>query len=368
MKKIKSIAIIAVTLVMLFGLAIWALAAPDEDVSKAERRKLAQAPELTAESVFSGEYMSDLETYFLDQFPLRDSWRTLKAVMRFDVFRQLENNGVYLAGDQVCKLEYPLKEDQVIYGANKINELVDTILDGMDVYYAVVPDKNYYAAPAYGMPHMDYDRMLELLAEQVDSRVQYVDLFGLLPLDDYYRTDPHWRQDHILPVAQTLTDAMGLGVDLTTPAGGFRPKTLEPFYGVYFGQSALNVEPDTLTYLTSDATDAATMTGVEFEGTWPVYTTDKFTGMDGYDVFAGGAQAILTIESPNAQTDKELIIFRDSYGSSIAPLFLEGYSKVTLIDLRYVATSLLEQFVEFDDQDVLFLYSTSLLNSAMLLK
>ena len=110
------------------------------------------------------------------------------------------------------------------------------------------------------------------------------------------------------------------------------------------------------------------MTSIEFDGEKPVYTVDKFEGVDGYDVFASGAQAILTIESPLAQTDKELIIFRDSYGSSIAPLLLEGYSKITLIDLRYVATDFLGQFVSSTEQDVLFLYSTSILNSGMLLK
>ena len=59
----------------------------------------------------------------------------------------------------------------------------------------------------------------------------------------------------------------------------------------------------------------------------------------------------------------------DSFGSAISPLFLEGYSKITLIDLRYVASQLLPEFVTFhENQDVLFLYSTSLLNSGMLLK
>lgn len=90
--------------------------------------------------------------------------------------------------------------------------------------------------------------------------------------------------------------------------------------------------------------------------------------MDGYDVFCAGAQSVVTIESPLAKTDRELILFRDSFGSSLAPLFLEGYRRVTLVDLRYLSSSLLEQFVDFHGQDVLFLYSTSLLNSGMLLK
>lgn len=365
-RKVKSIAILVVTLGLFFGLGIWSLAAPDAEVSRAERRKLEQAPELSLQSVFSGTYMTDLETYLLDQFPLRDTWRTLKAVVRFDVFRQLDNNGIYLSGDSVCKMETELKEDQIQYAAEKINEVMETYLDGMPVYWAVVPDKNVYAAG--DRPQLDTGRMLELMQQTVNPQATYVDLFGLLSLDDYYRTDTHWRQEAILPVAQALGDTMGLPVDLSAPVGGFTQHTLEPFYGVYFGQSALNVPPDTLCYLTSEATDVAVMTGLEFEGERPVYDPTAIDGMDGYNVFAGGPQAIVTIESPKAQTNRELVIFRDSFGSSLAPLFLEGYSKVTLIDLRYIPASLVGDYVTFEDQDVLFLYSTSLLNSGMLLR
>ncbi len=365
MQKAKSVAIVAVSLLLFFGIALWQLLLPDGDVSRAERRKLAQAPALTLSAVFSGDYMEDLETYLLDQFPARDGWRTLKAVTRFYVFRQLDNNGVYLVDDQVLKMESPLQENQVQHAANKMNEVIETYLQDSEVYYAIVPDKNYFAAEANGYPHLDYDRLYRLMQETVNG--QYLELRDLLALEDYYRTDAHWRQERLLPVAQALADGMGLGVTLE-PEGGYTAHTLSPFYGAYWGQSALPVEPDTLTYLTSAATDAASMTGAEFDGRWPVYTTARFTGMDGYDVFAGGAQAVLTIESPLARTDRELIVFRDSFGSSLAPLLLEGYAKVTLIDLRYVASGILDQLVDFHGQDVLFLYSTSLLNSGMLLR
>ena len=39
--------------------------------------------------------------------------------------------------------------------------------------------------------------------------------------------------------------------------------------------------------------------------------------------------SLLTVDNPNARTDRELVIFRDSFGSSLAPLLLEGYSRVT---------------------------------------
>ena len=42
------------------------------------------------------------------------------------------------------------------------------------------------------------------------------------------------------------------------------------------------------------------------------------------------------MENPKAETNRELVIFRDSFGSSIAPLFAEGYKKITLLDIRYL--------------------------------
>lgn len=365
MQRAKAIATLAVVLSILGGLSVWGLAAPDQAISAAERRPLAQAPAATAESLFSGDYMSGLETYLLDQFPLRDAWRAGNAAMRLYFLRQKDDHGIYLREGSAVKLEYPLKEEQVRYAANKIREVREKYLQGMNVYYALVPDKGYYAAEAGGYPHMDYDRLLEILQETLGAPC--VDLFSMLELGDYYRTDVHWRQEALLPAAQALADAMGLGTELL-PAGGYRARTLSPFRGVYFSQTALPLVPDALTYLTSPAIEAASMTSAETGGTLPVYTVDRFDGGDGYDVFAVGPQAILTIESPQAQTDRELVIFRDSFGSSLAPLFLEGYRRVTLIDLRYVSSQVLDRFVTFSDQDVLFLYSTTLLNSGMLLK
>jgi len=70
------------------------------------------------------------------------------------------------------------------------------------------------------------------------------------------------------------------------------------------------------------------------------------------------------LENPESESGRELVVFRDSYGSSIAPLLLQGYSKVTLIDLRYMNSAALSEYIEFQDQDVLVLMSSLILNSA----
>ena len=64
----------------------------------------------------------------------------------------------------------------------------------------------------------------------------------------------------------------------------------------------------------------------------------------------------------NATTDKKLVIFRDSFGSSIAPLFVQDYQSVTLVDLR-VMNRMSLRFVDFENADVLFRLSALVLNN-----
>ena len=100
-----------------------------------------------------------------------------------------------------------------------------------------------------------------------------------------------------------------------------------------------------------------------------MYDFEQAKKGDAYDLFLSGAEPVLIIENPKAETDRELIIFRDSFGSSIVPLLAEGYAKITVLDIRYVQSTFLGSFAEFNNgSDVLFLYSTGMLNSSLALR
>ena len=77
---------------------------------------------------------------------------------------------------------------------------------------------------------------------------------------------------------------------------------------------------------------------------------------------------MLTVTNPQGQPGKELIVFRDSFGSSITPLLMEDYETVTLVDVRYINAAVLGNFIDFHGQDVLFLYSTLVLNNSETIK
>ena len=69
----------------------------------------------------------------------------------------------------------------------------------------------------------------------------------------------------------------------------------------------------------------------------------------------------MRIDNPNATTDKELVMFRDSFGASLAPLLVEGYKTIHLIDIRNMTLFELMKF-NFADKDVLFIFSSLVLN------
>ena len=141
-----------------------------------------------------------------------------------------------------------------------------------------------------------------------------------------------------------------------------------PFYGVYYGQAALPMEPETMYYLTGEVLENCTVYNFETGKTTAVYDMEKLRSRDLYDIYLSGAAALLEITNPAGASGKELVVFRDSFGSSLIPLLLKDYAKITVVDTRYIAPQLLEQYLQFENQDVLFLYSSLILNSSSALK
>lgn len=355
MKKYQTIFVLA-----LWGaLALWAWFIPSEQISEAERRPLAQRP------VFSEKYQSEFESYSLDQFPLRDGFRRLKSLFHTGVLGQRDNNGIYLTQGTAVKQEYPLSTDSVKHAMGRFQKIYDEYLTKSRCFYAIIPDKSYYLGDKSGHLTMDYNALYAQMAAGLPW-AQEIDLRPVLSGQDYYRTDTHWRQENLIPAASALCE--GLGV--TPPkAEQFAATPLErPFYGVYYGQAALPMEPDTLYLMENDLLSQCTVYDYETGKTGSVYDMTKLDSRDLYDVYLSGARALLTIENPNAGTDRELIVFRDSFGSSMVPLLLSDYGRVTLVDIRYLQPDLLGQFLDFHGQDVLFLYSTLVLNSSGALK
>lgn len=357
---------------------------PKAEYSYMERRRLAAMPKLSADAVWNRRFMSDFESYAADQFPFRDSFRMLKAFAAGGLFFRQDNNGIYAAGGHLCAMEYPMDEASLRNAADRFRFICETYLsDSNHVYLSVIPDKNCFLAKGHGRLSMDYALFEEKMAAFSDF-AQYISISDLLEKDDFYRTDPHWRQEKVTDVAKRLAQSMGAQPQEAQSIGaqsiGAQPRetglfadtaehTLElDFYGAYYGQAALPFAPDSISYLMNHTIETCSAYDWQNKKQIPVYDLEKAEGRDAYEMFLGGSLSLVTIDNPNAQSDKRLVLFRDSFGSSIAPLLVDEYQQVTLVDIRYLAPEMLGQFLDFEGCDVLFLYSTLVLNHSDTLK
>ncbi len=339
--------------------------APSE-YSKGERRFLKEKPVLTSEAVFSGEYMKEFEEYTVDQFPLREDLRGIKALFSTYVLNKMDNNGLFAVNGHISKIEYPVNPDMMDNAAEKFDFLYEKFIKGKTdkVYLSVVPDKNIFFGEE-GYLTIDYEKFIGDFREKVPY-MKYIDIVPFLSPSDFYRTDSHWKQEEIRDIALYIAKEMGENASCE-----YAVNTLDvPFRGVYLGQSALPFEADTIKYLTNDVLSSAKVyyydTGIREEGT--LYNMEKAKGKDPYEMFISGTTPLVEIDNPMAVSGKKLVVFRDSYGSSLVPLLVPAYEKIYVVDIRYIQSNFVGNFIDFTDADVLFIYSTTLLNNSTALR
>ena len=241
--------------------------------------------------------MTDFEDASLDQFPLRDTFREAKSLFHRFVLRQSDKSGIYVSQGHAAAQEYPLSEASVSHALELFSSVYETYLSSTDskIYLAIVPDKGYYLAQSAGQLSLDYDRLFTMV-EGGMPWASPIRLTDSLSIQDYYRTDTHWRQERLLPAAQALCQALGVSSprqeDYTvTPVD-------KPFYGVYYGQAALPMQPDTMYLLKSDLLDDCRVYDYETGETTAVYDMTKLDSKDLYDVYLSGARSLLTIGKP----------------------------------------------------------------------
>lgn len=361
--KIKRISMILTAILfsaMLLVFCLLTIFLPKKTISESERRKLAKLPEFSLASLLDRAYFDGLSDYITDHFALREEFRTMNAAVRTDILRQPDVNGVFEENGYLFEPKWPPDPRAVTLAAEKMQNITDTYFAGKPVYFSIIPDKSDFAQQA--SLRLDTENVVQMVSEHFTG--QYIDITDTLELSDYYRTDTHWRQEHLEDTVSKLVSGMGGTLEDTN----FEFQTVEPFYGVLWGRYAMPLPAETIVYGTNEATENAVVRYLDHPDTNTVYLPE-ITSPDKYDLFLSGASSLIEIESPAAKNDRHLVLFRDSFGSSLAPWLLTQYGKITIIDIRYIASSEIGKYADLKTADeVLFLYSTSILNTGGILK
>lgn len=338
--------LLCASFLLVFALAL--LLTPQKAYSAEENRTLTTAPTFTLQSLTDGSYTRALGDYFSDQFPLRSAFVRLKAGCERLLLRG-ENNGVLFGknGYLIARSDYTDAQ----YGALRQNlaalSQFSERVSASDVPLTVAPvprslDVNRLHLPA-AYRHVDPDAVWSVweacyaasLPTPVDLRTplrQAADEGHAV----WYKTDHHWTGEGAYLAYAALGESLGY---TPYPAEAFTRQTVSTdFLGTTYSKAGLHAaEADTITLWRYDGDDTYRTeiwnNGAVSHTISGFYDNSALQDKDQYRIYLGGTQAQIRVLPPEGSDLPLLLIVKDSYAQSLAPL-LARHFRLILIDPR----------------------------------
>lgn len=353
-----------VFLIFIYGMALWFLFSPKTDYSSSEKRYLQKFPDANVEKVLSGEFGSEFETFFADQFPQRNTWVGLNAYTTLAE----GNNGA--SGVYNCKNGYLINKP--VSTDNNLDKNVGAVVDfakSIDAPTTVmlVPSTGYIAddvLPTFHDKYNDDEDISKISSTLSKEKIGFVDLRERFKSEYkngsqlYYKTDHHWTTKGAYTGYQELCKALGITpIDDST----LKKDSYPDFYGTTYSSSGFWLTPPDNIEIWSNPKNSSKNISVKItEGanvktSGSMYFTDHLKEDDKYPVFIDGNHALTEITNTNAKNGTILLI-KDSFSHSLAPFLAENYSKVVLVDLRYYKESASQLVSTYNPEQVVVLY------------
>lgn len=380
MKKKDSVVTCIVFALLLFVPAVLFLVLPKQTYSETERRVLANAPEVSMESISDGTFMEETEDWLSDHFPGRNAFVGLYGIYSEAVGRR-DIGGAYLAsgGYKITKLTDSEELDrQITENLESISEFIETVeTEGTPVSLLLAPSASLSLSdrlPAFA-PVYSQGNYLDLAEELLGNHI--TDLRKVLTEDsDYYKTDHHWttegafkayeawvksRNERITEAASETSEETAKVSSLKELSVNYRRRykevtVSERFRGTGYAKVLCGLAKDTVTAYEDGKTYRVIADGKELPG---LYDTDKLNSVsDAYDYFFGGNYAVMTVSEETEETHEggNLLVIKDSYANCFLPFAVGSYDSVHVIDLRYANLSVKEYIAENHITEVLILY------------
>lgn len=390
--------VLTVSLITAFILcfSVWCLVAPKQTFSENENRALASWPVYSLTALKDGSYMSGVQTYLSDHFPLRDSFMTLKTKYEMLTGRE-EINDIYLAQDGYYIEAYktPKQQKKIITQFQKLQDAITTdakqnvrvmlVPTAISTYNAKLPG----SAPDRGVLRQ-VDTMNEIYAalpnmQKVDAwsalqtaAAQEADNAGnaqsMADAEDvgsdtaaatglYYHTDHHWTTHGAYVGYQAYCGAAGLS---PIPEADFQKTCVTTdFHGTIFSKLHDSTVPgDAITLYENPANRLTVIYPDTGEVTDTLYNRDYLAQKDKYSMFLNNLHPLVEITNETADSDRQLVLIKDSYANSMVPFLVNHYQKIYVFDTRYYRfgpSSFINEHPEVTD--VLLLYNMNTIDT-----
>ena len=396
--------------------------------SESEKRNLTEFPEFSVETLASGEYFSEISTWFSDTFPFRE--QLTKANSFIKGLYGIETVTIHGDIDQSDEIpDAPIEEkpthkpEETTQPATKptddkkdgtttkkpnfkVQKLGAIIVAGDSGYefYAFsnklapryinavnkIEEKSKPTGKVYAMVvptsiDIKLDDSLRKETKSADQK-KALDYFNssfknVVAVDGiynaerehrdeytYFRTDHHWTALGAYYAYEQFASAKGVR---PVPLSSYETVKFNDFKGTFYSNSKqskkLGEKPDYVTAykpINNVTCQITRANGTTFN--WPVVkdVSDYKSGMK-YLTFIGGDNPLTTIKNLDNPTGTTCVVIKDSYGNAFVPFLIPHYSTIYVIDPRHYEKSL-ESFCKNKEiTDVVFITNISVTRNSI---
>ena len=337
-------------------------ATPSREFSEMENRNLEQMPKLSVDSLLSGQFMKDFETYTTDQFVGRDFWVQLKTFAD-SAGGKKEENGVFHGKQGMLLEDIAVPEEKALQENLDAMKTYQEQYSDLNMHVLLVPNAAEIQSdrlPAFAVT-ADQSALLAQVQEELGTGFDWIDAGSTLENhkdeEIYYHTDNHWTTLGAWYVFQDAAESLGISSDSMIsmePCGVSRDFTgsLSSMSGYETGYK----EPVYIYLPEGDAPQVVVNYVEEQKKTASRYDSSRLEGRDKYGVFRGGNQPRRDIKT-TADSTRRLLIFKDSYANCFIPFLTPYFREILVVDPRYYTGNLEELMEQNRLTDVLFLYN-----------
>lgn len=396
MKKINIILFVGILMV----LGVMNLFYTVEGTVLEDENRTIKKPIFTFDNLFSGDYFRDYDVYFSDTFIFRNQFIALSSSVgqmkgfTTDSDAEIISTSAINVGNRIS--ERP-DDDENVDPTKPIEEGIEVTKLGKIL---VVDNKAMEIHHRNEEAEVGYPDAINYIAERIDSnvysmlvptriefteKIEYKDISypqidtihainsrfmdKIVPVDVYsymeaasdqyiyMKTDHHWTAIGAYQAYKAFMDQLGMEY---LPLDAFEAYEFEGYLGSLWRVSQsekLEKNPDSIfAFLPVVETEYSKVKAglwtkgevVDIKYFDPEYTTNH------YGVYLQGDSSLSVIKS-DVETDRTLLILKDSYANSFIPFLTSHFKEIHIIDPRLYEENVIDYINEKQIDDVLFL-------------
>lgn len=371
MNRITSKITALLTIVFIAIFSVCTFFGKKKDYSVDENRPLAAAPTVKAGELYDGRTAEKLDRCMTDHFAGRSSWLVGSTLIQKELSESIVN-GVYVSEERLINAEQSSGAEPV--ASADIFENFAENYDGM-VYFAAIPT----SAGVYGdvLPsHItgpSESQQISELYEALDGDIRKIDAYNILKMlkDNYiyYRSDTKWTSYGAYCVYKTVIQKLGI---IPTAYDKFSIEHVtDNFRGDLYNRT-MSKAPRADIMDVFEYREGAEVTscivvrrdGINAEG--KIFDKSRLETGDMYSMYLGEPVPVMRITT-SANTDKKLLVIKDSFADCFVPFLLQHYSEITVLDPSVMSGGMSAYVDPNEYEQTLFLFGIDTLGDRKML-